>query len=729
MRTKVSEASLARLPDAAAVRSRPSSEGISPPRLLALAGTQKIQPHHLQRQGIVYIRQSTPGQVRDHLESQRRQYGLHGLLQQLGWSSGRIEVIDEDQGHSGSTGAGRPGFQRLLAEIALGRVGLVIGLETSRLSRDKEEWQHFLKLCAVTDTLVADGQNLYSLRDAQDRLHLDFKGSLNEYEISLLKERMIAGMENKAKRGELVRAVPVGFRITEDGKTEMDPDEAVRSALKEIFARFRRLGSARKVAISLREEGALLPRRRDYLGRKGVRWEPVRYPKVRAILTNPAYAGAYAYGRLTSTLVASPDGSVVRRYRDRRRRPEEWPVLIQEHHPGYISWAEFEEIQQRIWANVRDREHPGPIGRGLSVLASLVRCGVCGHRMGIGYTGARHRAARLTCVKEGSDGRNLHCQAFGGRTLEDRVTTHLLYVLEPATFEAALVAQADVERERAQQLRNWDLEVEKAEQAEARARQQYIEVEPGNRLVARELERQWEAAIEAQDEARRKRELRVSSLPLPLTEAEKQELRRVVNRMGLLWRSGALTPEERKEIARLLISHIEAKADRSAYRLDFAIHWTTGKVTHDHVRMLRVGGKAREIRDSDLEIIRKMAGAYTDVEIARLLGHMHRKPSDGERWTERRVERIRQAHGWAKQRGRKPGGVSLSEAGRRTGIDEALLRYRLRRRSLRGSHPYPSSTWRIPESEIRRLQQEGRRRDSSRQQTLDRSKDTPKEGQ
>lgn len=666
-----------------------------------LAGNSKVRPEHLRRRALLYVRQSTLAQVRGNLESQRRQYGLQDRLVALGWRTEQIEVIDDDQGRSGAESRTRLGFQRLLAEVALGRVGIIIGLETSRLARNNEDWQHLLNLCMVIDTLIADNEGVYSLRIHNDRMLLGLKGTLSEFELHTLRERMQAGAENKARRGELVYGLPVGYRYTEDEKIEMVPDESVRSALRRVFEEFRRLGSIRSVSMSLTDQGILLPKRKDHHGQKGVAWQAPKFESVKDVLKNPMYAGAYTYGRTFGQTVVTPDGSIHKR-QARRHKVGEWPIFIPDHHAAFITWDEFEANQRRLAENRRGFLAPGPVGPGRSILSGLMRCGKCGRAMGTSYTGVRNDCSRFTCRRKDPDDQHIPCQAFGGRLLEERVEQMLLSVLEPESFEAALIAEAELEDERTRQLHRWHLEVERAAQAEDRSRRKYHEVEPGNRLVARALEVQWEQELKGLEEAKNSYDKRVASLAPPLTGEEKRELRRAVSHLTDLWSSGAMRPQDRKEIVRLLIHHVEANADRDAGRLHFAVHWNTGQVSRDRVKLLSRGQHVRRIRDADLEIIRKMSADYSDREIACILARAGRTPVPGPKWTARRVKAIRLERRWIKARARGST-MTITEAAKALDTDVATLRGAISRGKLQARQAYPCARWMIPRAEVRRI--------------------------
>jgi DNA invertase Pin-like site-specific DNA recombinase len=667
-----------------------------------LLSASKIQPDHLRRKGVVYVRQSTLAQVRNNLESQRRQYALKGRLEALGWSPASIEVIDEDQGRSGAASENRSGFQRLVSEVALGRVGIVFCLETSRLTRSNEDWQRLLTICEVRDTLLADAEGVYSLRIYNDRMLLGLKGTVSEIELHTILARMSAGAKNKAERGEFLTSVPVGYVLSEIREIEKSADEEVRSAIARVFDKFREVGSVYGTTLALEEEDWRLPRRTDYFGRRPVRWEAASNQAVSMMLRTPFYAGAYAWGRARVQTTVS-DAGKIEKHRHRRGDPSVWPILLRDHHPGYITWAEFEENRRRLLANRRGFGHPGPVGRGSSILAGLVRCSSCDAAMVLSYGGRHHEYSHFQCPRRSPTFERNPCQTFAGRTLENRIEELLLSVLEPQSFDAVLMAEADVEGERTRQMRQWDMELERARQAENLAHRRYEAVDPGNRLVARTLEERWENALRALEATKKSREQRLAHMPPPLNEKERRELRRVVGRFDLLWRSDSTTPQQRKELTRLLVHHVTARINRESSRLHANVHWVTGHVSHETISMPRQRGPYARIQDDDRTIIRRMAADYTDAEIAAVLGRAARRTPDDTIWTARRVMRVRKAEGWEKIRGSARAYVSMNTAIQMLRTDRNTLEKRIRRGEVGGTQLYPGAHWRISRADVEHL--------------------------
>src|SRR6266700_213098 len=448
----------------------------------------------------------------------------------LGWSPGQVQVVDADLGLSGAQAANRGGFQELVAQVALGRVGLILGLEASRLARSNSDWYQLLDLCGMTDTLIADGDGIYDPAAYSDRLVLGLKGTLSEAELHLLKGRLIAGMRHKAAKGELRVALPAGLEYDQDGRPVVCADEAVREAIATVFRRFAELGSARQVMLSLLADGLELPRRR---GGGRVVWAPASYGAVICVLTTPCYAGAFAFGRTRKAGRAGARGPAC------GRRPvpmPQWEVLICGHHPGYISWEEYLANQERLQANCSAPrgQGGGAVREGRGLLQGIVRCGRCGRMMRTGYQGSRHKhLPRYYCAAEGTYfGRRAYCQGVGGRQIEQAVIGEVLAVLEPAALAATAQALADAEAARAEQLRAFKLAGDRARYEADRARRQYDACEPENRLVARSLEAAWEdklAAItraETALAAEQARQHRRTGTGLTFTKARVAEVRR-----------------------------------------------------------------------------------------------------------------------------------------------------------------------------------------------------------
>ena len=427
---------------------------------LLIAG-EKVTASHRSRDAYVYVRQSTLLQVQVHTESLARQYDLRQRAVMLGWPAHQVVVIDEDLGRSGASAAGRSGFSELVADVGLGKAGIILALEVSRLARSNADWYQLLDLCALTDTLIADADGIYHPATYNDRLVLGLKGTLSECELHLIRSRLTEGLRHKAARGELKQGLPVGLDYDQDDRVIITPDEAVAEAIATVCRRFGELGSARQVLLSLREDGLLLPRRPN--GSRRITWAPASYPAVHDFLTNPAYAGAFVFGRTRTEKRLDPAGKLVTSVRVLPR--EQWAVLIPGHHPGYISWETYEANTARLRANWRPpRGHGGGAPReGAALLQGLLRCGRCGRIMQTGYSGPKGNSPRYVCARA----KQLYatergCCSIGGGRLEKTILAELFAVLEPAALEATAKALAEADEQYQRRLAAFELAAERA---------------------------------------------------------------------------------------------------------------------------------------------------------------------------------------------------------------------------------------------------------------------------
>ena len=489
------------------------------PALLLADG--KITASHRARDAYIYVRQSTLLQVQVHTESLARQYDLRQRAVMLGWPAHQVVVVDEDLGRSGASTAGRSGFSDLVADVGLGRAGIILALEVSRLARSNADWYQLLDLCALTDTLIADADGIYHPGNYNDRLVLGLKGTMSECELHLIRSRLTEGLRHKAARGELRQNLPVGLDYDADGRVVITADEAVREAVATVCRRFGELGSARAVLLSLRGDGLLLPRRPGGSASGRISWAQASYPAVHDFLTNPAYAGAFVFGRTRTEKRVDATGKVVTSVRVLPR--EQWAVLITGHHPGYITWEDYEANTARLRANWRPPrgEGGGAPREGRALLQGLLRCGKCGRIMQTGYSGKDGNSPRYVCARAKQlYGGERTCQSIGGLRLEQAVLAELFKILEPASLEATARALAEAEDRYQRDLAVFGLAVERARYEADRARRQYDAVEPENRLVARTLERAWEDRLAAARQAGNDLRAQQARRPVALTGEE-----------------------------------------------------------------------------------------------------------------------------------------------------------------------------------------------------------------
>jgi len=543
----------------------------------------KLQAHHLNRLAIVYVRQSTPQQVLDHKESAARQYALVDLAVELGWPADRIEVIDEDQGHTGSTAQGRHGFHRLLAEVGLDHVGIILGIELSRLARSNKDWAQLIELCGIFRTLLADHDGLYDPTAYNDRLLLGLRGMMSEAELHILRGRMYEALLNKARRGELYMLPPIGYIKLLKGGFAIDPDEQVQGVVRLVFDAFDQQGTVRGVLRYLVREGIKLPVRPHAGPNRGnLEWRQPTRDSVTTILTHPLYAGTYGYGfRQIDPRRKDPgkqgSGRVV-------MDPEEYHALIPDHCPAYITPERFERNQRRLAENRARAESKGAPREGPSLLGGLIFCGRCGRRMSIHYSGCE-RTLRYGCWYAQNNCKGPQCQSLAGKVLDDLVAAQVLRALEPASVELSLNAAGELQKERERLDRNWKQRMERARYEAERAERQYRVVEPENRLVARELERRWEAELKAVQQVEQEYARFLRTHPPTLTTEEREAIRSLSKNLPALWQAATTTPAERQRIVRLLLERVVVNVQGSSDHVDVTLCWAGGFTSlHELIR-------------------------------------------------------------------------------------------------------------------------------------------------
>src|SRR6516162_9107582 len=529
----------------------------------------KITSSHLARAAIVYLRQSSTAQVENNRESTDRQYALVNKASDLGWPAGNVVVIDEDLGVSGAGGVARSGFARLTAEVALGHVGLVLGLEVSRLARNNADWYRLIDLCGLSNTLIGDADGIYHPALFNDRLLLGLKGTMSEAELHILRARLNGGIRNKAARGELRRGLPVGLVWgSTDGEVRLHPDEAVQTAIASIFSRFAETGSARRVWLWFRSEGLRLPT--QMVPKSEILWMDASYHAIHQVLSNPLYAGAYVYGRTRQE--TRLDGSGVPKKRMRHLPQSEWQVLIKEHHKGYIDWQTYEANQIRLAANTRPGPHNagGAVREGVALLQGLASCGHCGRRLKTHYRGRNATPGYHCAGKIIVEGRGCYCLNVGGVQIDQAFAKTFLAAIEPAKLAATIAAAERLEADREATLQQWRLGVERASYEASRAERRYRAVDPDNRLVARGLEREWEESLSALQAAKAELARREAERPRVLSEAERTSLLAVGADLDTVWNAPTTSPRDRKELLRTLLEEVIIKVERDK----FAAHLT-----------------------------------------------------------------------------------------------------------------------------------------------------------
>jgi DNA invertase Pin-like site-specific DNA recombinase len=596
-----------------------------------------LSDRHLMKLAIVYVRQSSTQQILDHKESRERQYALADYAATLGWPRERIVVIDEDQGRSGRSVEQRPGFQRLLAEVTLDHVGLVLGLELSRLSRSSRDWYHLLEVCGVFGTLLADQDGIYDPNDPNDRLILGLKGTMSEVELSTMRNRLERGKLHKAQRGELILDVPCGYLKLPSGEVVLDPDEQVRATVQLVFDKFAELGSFGKLYRYLRQNKIYMGVRIRQGPRRGeLVWRPLSRALLGRMLHHPIYAGAYSYGRrcVDAKRTAASGGKVRMRYLPMA----EWKVLQRDRLPAYITWERYLTNQQRLLENRSWPEAPGVPRAGAALLAGLLVCGACGRRMHAGY---RSKAKPYyECMRRKLEGST--CCGLGAAALDSLVCQQVLQALEPAALELSLQALQQVHQERDRLHGHWTRRLERAAQEAQRAERQYHAVEPENRLVARSLEKRWEEALRAQQALQEEYDRFVRDQPRQLSDDERARIMALASDIPTLWHSPQTSAADRKEIVRLLVERVVVHVRADSERAEVAISWRGSVTTRQE--MVRSVARYESLSNYPrlLERIQQLRGdGLTIAQVARQLNaEGYRTPKSHKGYTSTSVRKL-----------------------------------------------------------------------------------------
>jgi DNA invertase Pin-like site-specific DNA recombinase len=604
----------------------------------------KIRPDHLDRLAQVYIRQSTMIQVRENTASGARQYDLVGRARELGWPPERIQVIDQDQGHSGASSAGRDGFQHLVAQVGLGRTGAVLSLEASRLARSCSDWYRLIEICALTSTLVIDEDGVYDPTLYSDRLLLGFLGTMSEAELHLIRSRLLGGKLKKASEGQLRFRPPTGLVYDLERRIVFDPDEQVQQAVRLVFDLFDRSSSALAVVKNFADHHLQFPTRLWGGSRHGqIIWRPLSNGRVLDILHNPEYAGAYVYGRTKTRLACLPGEEPRVKGRTRRVRPEDWPFLIPGHHPGYITWDQFQRNQERLDDNrtLPDQDRRGAPREGHALLQGIVRCGRCGRRMSVRYlNSASIPSYECNSVHTHFAGRT--CQSIRGDEIDAAVARALLEAMRPAQLEVSMAAFDQIAAQARQLDRQWQLTLERARYEAELARRRFVAVEPENRLVARTLEREWNERLAEIERMERDERLRPQLASRLVDPEERCRVLALAQDLARVWHAPTTTQTSRKQLVGYLIKDVTLS--RGETLIQVAIRWQTEACTALEVPRPKRSYEMRRTDPVIVDRIKALATEHTDRQIAALLDQEGFRSGTGSQFTRHIVAQLRHSY-------------------------------------------------------------------------------------
>ncbi|RWY35695.1 serine recombinase [Falsigemmobacter intermedius] len=634
-----------------------------------MSSVDLIPTQLLKRKAVVYVRQSTQSQVMTNLESQRRQYDLVDIARQHGFAD--ITVIDEDLGRSASGTVARPGFERLVAWLCAGKVGAVLCQDASRLARNGRDWHHLLELCGLVEARVIDHDGIYNPCHPNDRLLLGMKGSISEFELGVLRTRMLDAAKAKARRGELRLPVPFGYIWHRDFGLGLDPDLRLQEVIRLIFARFGELGSARQVLLSMSADRIHFPRPSDEGRMTSFKWMPIRYRNVISVLKNPFYAGVYVYGK-SEKRTSIIDGRARRSY-GHSKPVGTWDVFIRDHHEGYISWDDYERNQEQLALNTYGRAGGVKSGRGgRALLSGMMTCARCGRRLSVAYTGKPQSRPVYRCDKPNLMMGLPRCMTFGGPRVDAAVARELLRAVEPLAIEAAFEAERMHRKRQDDQRQILDLELRQARYEAGLAERRYAACDPDNRLIAAQLEKNWEIALRRVQGLEARQPTDCASA----IEVDPSAFADMAENLSAAWNAPDVTMRARQQLLRTLIADIIVDVDDAVRDVVLTIHWRGGQHSELRVRKPRTGEHGSATSDEALAVMRSMAGRWSDEHIAASLNRMGMPTGQGKTWTAHRVasvRRVREIHAY--RSAEKDGEwLTMTEAAKTLGVTNHVIR-------------------------------------------------------
>jgi DNA invertase Pin-like site-specific DNA recombinase len=674
----------------------------------------------LQRKAVVYVRQSTPQQVQLNLESQRRQYELVEVARRRGFTD--IEVIDDDLGRTASGAVERPGFDRLVAALCAGQVGAVLCLDASRLARNGRDWHHLLELCGLVEARVIDLDGVYDPCRPNDRLLLGMKGSISEFELGIIRSRMYEAARSKARRGELRISSPIGYAWDRNVGLGLDPDRRLQEVIRLVFQKFRELGSARQVLLWMASQNVHFPYPSNGRTLTSFEWRPIRYRNIISILKNPFYAGVYAYGKSEkrTTIV---DGRARKSY-GHHKPMGTWEVFIKDHHDGYISWAEFERNQALLAGNAYGRVGDTKSGRGgRALLAGLVCCARCGRRLSVLYTG-RYPRPIYRCEQPNVQLGQRRCLSVAGKRVDETIAAEMLCAVAPMAIEAAEEADRMLRDEDQDRRRIAELELQQAQYDASLAERRYAACDPDNRLIAAQLEKAWETALQRVELCRD----RLDRMQISDADDVRPDFTGLADDLSAAWKAPRTTMRTRQRLVRALITEIIVDIDDAAGEIVLVIHWKGGQHSELRVRKPRTGEHGCSTPEQALAVIRSMAGRWSDQDIAASLNRMGMPTGQGKTWTAHRVSSLRRVRGIHGYRSAEKNGewLTLRDAAAKLGVSHHQIRKLIKAGILNSEQIMPDAPHQIraadlaSEQVVAALKQKGRpcRVDSERQSLM-----------